>query len=94
MHRWAGTVNGLPAGYPAREPDSRHLPEPIDHPNLFVVGDYLFDSTLNGVLDSADVAVEWIVEDIQEFLLTPAVAVNGQAAAEKIAEPALAQVKK
>jgi hypothetical protein len=28
-----------------------------------VVGDYLFDSTLNGVLDSADTVAEWLVEE-------------------------------
>ena len=60
VQRWAGSVNGLPAGFPAREPDSRHQPEPLHHPGLFVVGDYLFDSTVNGVLDSADNVVEWI----------------------------------
>ena len=63
VHRWVGSVNGLPAGFPA-EPDSRHLPEPKEHPSLFVVGDYLFDSTLNGVLDSADVVAEWILENL------------------------------
>lgn len=66
VHRWVGTVNGLPGGCPAREPDSRHMPEPVQHPGLFVVGDYLFDSTLNGVLDSADVVAEWIVELAEE----------------------------
>jgi monoamine oxidase len=66
VHRWVGAVNGLPGGSPAREPDSRHQPEPEEHPELFVVGDYLFDSTLNGVLDSADVAAEWILEDMEE----------------------------
>jgi protoporphyrinogen oxidase len=64
VHRWANTVNGLPGGYPMKEPDSRHLPEPVHHPRLFVVGDYLFDSTINGVLDSADVVAEWILEEI------------------------------
>jgi hypothetical protein len=63
-------VNGLPAGFPAREPDSRHLPEPKEHPSLFVVGDYLFDSTLNGVLDSADVVAEWILEELDEPVAT------------------------
>jgi monoamine oxidase len=66
IHRWAGSVNGLPAGYPAREPDSRHVPELEDHDDLFVVGDYLFDSTLNGVMDSADTVAEWLVEEMQE----------------------------
>jgi hypothetical protein len=31
-----------------------------------VVGDYLFDSTLNGLLDSADTVVEWILEELEE----------------------------
>ncbi len=66
VQRWVGSVNGLPGGRPAREPDSRHQPEPLEHPDLFVVGDYLFDSTINGVLDSADVVAEWIVEEIAE----------------------------
>jgi hypothetical protein len=66
VHRWTGSVNGLPAGYPAREPDARHVPEPEEHGDLFVVGDYLFDSTLNGVMDSADTVAEWILEEIQE----------------------------
>jgi monoamine oxidase len=65
VHRWAGSVNGLPAGFPAREPDARHVPEPEDHADLFVVGDYLFDSTLNGVMDSADTVAEWIAEEMQ-----------------------------
>jgi hypothetical protein len=66
VHRWVGSVNGLPAGFPAREPDSRHVPEPENHPDLFVVGDYLFDSTLNGVMDSADTVAEWIVEEMED----------------------------
>jgi len=65
VHRWLGAVNALPAGFPAREPDSRHVPEPGAHPGLLLVGDYLFDSTINGVLDSADVTVEFIVDEIQ-----------------------------
>ncbi len=65
VRRWLGAVSALPAGFPAREPDSRHVPEPVGHPRLLLVGDYLFDSTINGVLDSADVVVEFIAEEIQ-----------------------------
>ncbi|MGH7916305.1 MAG: FAD-dependent oxidoreductase, partial [Candidatus Binataceae bacterium] len=72
VHRWVGAVNGMPGGYPAREPDSRHQPDPIQHAELFVVGDYLFDSTINGVLDSAEVVAEWIREDIEEDAATMA----------------------
>jgi hypothetical protein len=58
VHRWVGTVNGQPAGYPVKGAKARHRPEPEDHPGLFVVGDYLFDSTINGVTDSADIATD------------------------------------
>jgi len=66
VRRWVGTVTGLPGGFPVRDPDSRHQPEPEDHEKLFVVGDYLFDATLNGVLDSADVVTELILEYMQD----------------------------
>jgi monoamine oxidase len=63
VHRWIGSVNGLPGGSPALDMESRHIPEPA-HPNLFAVGDYLFDSTINGVLDSADYVAECLTEKI------------------------------
>jgi monoamine oxidase len=66
VHRWVGSVNGLPGGRPMRDPDSRHVPDPEGNPRLFVVGDYLFDSTLNGLMDSADVVTEWILDEINE----------------------------
>lgn len=64
VHRWIGAVNGLPGGTPALDMVARHIPEPAQ-PNLFVVGDYLFDSTLNGVLDSADYVAESLAEEIE-----------------------------
>ena len=66
VHRWVGTVNGLPGGYPLKEPEQRHLPDPVEHPGLFVVGDYLFDSTINGVLDSAEFVSDLILERIAQ----------------------------
>jgi monoamine oxidase/SAM-dependent methyltransferase len=53
VHRWLGGINALPGGFPQKDLRSRHLPEPRRHPDILVVGDYLFDSTLNGVMDSA-----------------------------------------
>lgn len=61
VHRWIGAVNALPGGLHRTTLDRRHRPEAADHPHLFVVGDYLFDSTLNGVLDSAEHAGMWVV---------------------------------
>ena len=58
VHRWLASVNAQPGGLPVRDTRSRHLPEPNEHPALFIVGDYLFDSTLNGVLNSADFATD------------------------------------
>jgi SAM-dependent methyltransferase len=59
VHRWMASVNAQPGGIPVRDTRSSHMPEPNGHPGLFVVGDYLFDSTLNGVLDSADFATDF-----------------------------------
>jgi hypothetical protein len=70
VHRWTGAVNAMPGGVVPRSLDRRHLPEPIDHPNFFMVGDYLFDSTLNGVLDSANYVAAWLtakMADAQEI---------------------------
>jgi len=64
VHRWIGSVNGLPGGSPVLDMESRHIPEPA-RPNLFAVGDYLFDSTINGVLDSADFVAECLTDKIE-----------------------------
>ena len=60
VHRWLGAVSAQPGGFQRYNTDSRHCPDANNYPRLFVVGDYLFDSTLNGVLDSADYAAGWI----------------------------------
>ncbi|MFM1996833.1 MAG: hypothetical protein RLZZ111_1220 [Planctomycetota bacterium] len=60
VHRWINAVSALPGGWQPPHLDRRHQPDPVGHPNLFVVGDYLFDSTLNGVLDSAAHVAGWL----------------------------------
>ena len=62
VHRWAGAVSGQPGGFRVRPAREAHQPEPVEHPGLAVVGDYLFDSTLNGVLRSASIATELILK--------------------------------
>jgi protoporphyrinogen oxidase len=62
VHRWAGAVSALPGGWSRLSVDRRHRPSPA-HPQLFVVGDYLYDSTLNGVLDSAEHVAGWVVAE-------------------------------
>lgn len=66
VHRWCGAVNALPGGIIPHKHDRRHQPEPIEHPTLFCVGDYLFDSTLNGVLDSAEYVASWIAGQLAD----------------------------
>ena len=60
VHRWLGAVSGQPGGFTIQSLDERHCPALLSHPQLLVVGDYLFDSTLNGVLDSAEYAAGWL----------------------------------
>ena len=64
VHRWTGAVSGLPGGWRPPPIDRRHQPDPVGHPHLFVVGDYLYDSTLNGVLDSADYVAGWLAANV------------------------------
>ena len=72
VNRWAGAINGLPGGHPVQETLQRHQPSARD-PNLFVVGDYLFDSTLNGVFDSADFVAHKLLTQIrkEEYFARP-----------------------
>jgi protoporphyrinogen oxidase/SAM-dependent methyltransferase len=65
VQRWVGTLNGLPGGNPTHELRQRHVPAPDTHPGLIMVGDYLFDSTLNGVRDSADYATDLILTELR-----------------------------
>lgn len=62
VHRWAGVLSGRPGGLTLRSPRAAHRPEPVEHPAVVVAGDYLFDSTLNGVLRSAGIAADLLAE--------------------------------
>ncbi len=64
VHRWINAVNAIPAGQRPLPHDQRHRPEPRQHREFLFVGDYLFDSTLNGVLDSADYVARWISAEL------------------------------
>jgi SAM-dependent methyltransferase len=64
VHRWVATVSAIPGGVPVRPRRLNHYPDPIHAPGLVVVGDYLFDATLNGVMDSAEVASDIILADV------------------------------
>ncbi|MDR3464330.1 MAG: FAD-dependent oxidoreductase [Xanthobacteraceae bacterium] len=67
VHRWLSSVNAVPGGLPARDVITNHRPEPVEHPGLVVVGDYLFDSTLNGLLDSSDAATDIILTETMKL---------------------------
>ena len=82
IHRWLSSVNALPGGMPARDVMTNHRPDPKQHPGLVLVGDYLFDSTLNGLLDSSDAATDIIVTEMMR--LRRARSENGKPLADKI----------
>jgi SAM-dependent methyltransferase len=82
IHRWLSSVNSIPGGMPVRDVMTNHRPEPKGHPGIVVVGDYLFDSTLNGLLDSSDAATDIIVTEMMK--LRRARGVNGVVASDKI----------
>jgi monoamine oxidase/SAM-dependent methyltransferase len=64
IHRWMASVNAIPGGMPVRSRADNHCPDAVRLPGLVMVGDYIFDATLNGVLDSADVATDIILAEV------------------------------
>ena len=66
VHRWVGVLSGTPGGVPYREPVLAHQPAPEMHRRVTVVGDYLNESTLNGVLRSADLATSLVLTAVSE----------------------------
>ena len=61
VHPYLASVNAIPGGMPVRTARQNHVPEPREHPGVLLTGDYLFDSTLNGLLDSADYATDQLL---------------------------------
>ena len=64
IHRWMASVNAIPGGVPVRPREQNHRPDPTRLPGLVMVGDYIFDATLNGVLDSADAATDILLAEV------------------------------
>ncbi len=79
VHRWMGAVNGLPGGLPVQRLKDAHVPAPEAHPGVFVVGDYLFDSTLNGILDSADITSDLVLSHLLKKHYQPSIVLPGPA---------------
>jgi len=67
VHRWLSSVNAIPGGVPVRDVATNHWPDPKGHPGLMLVGDYLFDSTVNGLLDSADIATDMLLSQVMRM---------------------------
>jgi protoporphyrinogen oxidase/SAM-dependent methyltransferase len=63
VQRWVAAINAQPGGFPLQDPIAKHRPDAKRHPALYVVGDYMFDSTVNGVLDSADIVTDMILTE-------------------------------
>ena len=84
------SVNAVPGGIPVRDVVTNHLPEPKEHDGLIVVGDYLFDSTLNGVLDSADIASDLMLSKVMRQRYATGLARGaGEAGGIVVPEPSL-----
>jgi monoamine oxidase len=66
VDRFIGSINAQPGGWPSEELRGEHSPEPDEHPGILLCGDFFFDSTLNGALMSANIAVELLLEHFGE----------------------------
>ena len=65
VHRWAAAVSGMPGGNPVQDMRIKHQPTRHRFPNLYVCGDYLADTTVNGAFDSADYATDLILTELR-----------------------------
>jgi len=57
VDRWVRGVSAIPGGTTIKGDISRYLPD-TESPNFFVVGDYMTDTTINGVLGSVKLVTE------------------------------------
>ena len=64
IHRWVASVSAIPGGVPVRQRGINHRPDRAHAPGLVMVGDYMFDATVNGVMDFAEVASDIILTDV------------------------------
>ncbi|MEZ4293640.1 MAG: FAD-dependent oxidoreductase [Polyangiaceae bacterium] len=64
VHRFTGMVSARPGGRRLAGSKERHRPEPAEHAGLLLAGDYLFDSTINGAFDSADIASSMLLRHL------------------------------
>ncbi len=62
VHRWVGALSALPGGGRFRDPVAAHCPDPVAHAGLVMIGDYLSDSTLNGIYRSARLAAALVLK--------------------------------
>ena len=63
MHRWINAISGSRGGWDVQELRDCHMPAPVSDPGLYLVGDYLFDCTINGVFDLPNTSPEAIVSE-------------------------------
>ena len=71
VHRWAGAVSARPGGLTLDGSEGLPLLDRSGRGGLCVVGDYLFDATLNGVLRSATNVAEMIAKSLTSEGLIP-----------------------
>ena len=79
VHRWINAISGLPGGWDVQELRDRHMPAPESDPSLHLVGDYLFDCTINGVFDSAEYVSEAILSEWRQKTTSALAAPTAQA---------------
>ncbi|MBM4192404.1 MAG: methyltransferase domain-containing protein [Gammaproteobacteria bacterium] len=65
VHHWAAAVSGLPGGNPVHDLRTKHQPTRGRFPSVYLCGDYLADTTVNGALDSADFATDLILTELR-----------------------------